>query len=389
MMDVKKITAATSREALQQLRELLGPDTVILSNRAVPGGVELVAMVATEALPPLSPPARVAAPRVAAPAPRRDGVASGELDALKRELREMQGRLEARIDEANWSGIAGRDPARATVLRELLGAGFSPALARQASASLPADAVAQPLEWARALLAANLPVAAADTLVSEGGVYALVGPTGVGKTTTTAKLAARVVARHGSAALALVSTDTQRPGGQEVLRLHARMLGVMLHSVRDADELRIALGELRTKHTVLVDTAGLGHRDRQVAGQLAMLDATDGGGAGPRRVRRLLCLSAAAAGDTLGEVARAHAGSGLHGCIITKLDEAASIGAVLDVAIRRRLALHYVANGQRVPEDLHAADARQLLAYALRPRKAAPSHVLADEELPMLIGATA
>jgi flagellar biosynthesis protein FlhF len=146
--------------------------------------------------------------------------------------------------------------------------------------------------WVKSVLARNLNTLANENeLLENGGVFALVGPTGVGKTTTTAKLAARCVMRHGSGKLALITTDGYRIGGYEQLRIYGKILGVMVHSVKDETDLRIALEELKGKHTVLIDTAA-GQRDQMVAEQDAML-----AGAGVD-IKRLLCLNATATGGT-------------------------------------------------------------------------------------------
>src|SRR5690606_21915262 len=154
-----------------------------------------------------------------------------------------------------------------------------------------------------------------DEILEQGGVYALVGPTGVGKTTTTAKLAARCGMRHGPGKLALITTDGYRIGGCEQLRLDGKTLGVMVHQVKDDADLRIALEELKGKHTIRIDTVGVSQRDQMVTEQIAMLS-----GCGTE-IKRLLCLNATANGETLNEVARNYLGDGLAGCILTKLDE--------------------------------------------------------------------
>jgi flagellar biosynthesis protein FlhF len=219
-----------------------------------------------------------------------------------------------------------------------------------------------------------------DALLEKGGVFALVGPTGVGKTTTTAKLAARCVMRHGAEKLALITTDAYRIGAHEQLRIYGKILGVMVHSVKDEADLRIALNELKNKHTVLIDTVGVSQRDQMVAEQVAMLQGVSSS------VQRILCLNATSTQETLSEVVRAYQGSGLAGAIITKLDEAASIGSALDVVIRHKLRLFYASNGQRVPEDLHLADPAALVERAFGAH-AAPK--FGDAELPLLMAGAA
>jgi flagellar biosynthesis protein FlhF len=409
-MNVKKFSANTSREAWRLVREALGPDAVILSNRTVNGIVEIMALpgddMSTLAEPMMEKPSlsdstlaafgnkRSAASEQAANladalnagrslSQPRD-TPSAELAEMMNEIRSMRGMLESQLAEIAWSSQQKREPVKAQVLREMLSAGFSASLARYVTEKLPANEKADTaMNWVRSALARNLTVMDNENeILEKGGVYALVGPTGVGKTTTTAKLAARCVMRHGAGKLALITTDGYRIGGYEQLRIYGKILGVMVHSVKDETDLRIALDELKNKHTVLIDTVGMGQRDKMVAEQVAMLS-----GAGTP-VKRLLCLSATSNGETLNEVVRSYHGEGLAGCIMTKLDEAATIGNVLDVVIRQKLNLYYVANGQRVPEDLHVASQHYLVDRAFKLKRETAPFQYQDEELPLVIGNT-
>jgi len=496
-MNVKKFTAPTSREALRKVREALGPDAVILSNRPVDGVVEILALdnddvaslaspsaasgmdaprpqlhmdtpdeadlrhpverhpverqfddaMATRAARPVrtapaarafeaAPAARAFQPAPAAPvfheepaphtyaerrvaaqapaaapaAPAIDmaamsammaaavaearesaanaaakaatNAAAAEMHGMMNELRAMRGMMESQLSELSWGSAQQREPNKAMVLREMLGAGFSASLSRYLIDKMPAGKdAATAMRWIKTVLARNLTTMAnEDAILDRGGVFALVGPTGVGKTTTTAKLAARCVMRHGADKLALITTDAYRIGGHEQLRIYGKILGVMVHSVKDEADLRIALKELRNKHTVLIDTIGMSQRDQMVAEQVAML--TDSGA----NVQRLLCLNATATNETLNEVVRAYQGSGLAGCIMTKMDEAASIGNVLDAIIRNKLNLHYISNGQRVPEDLHLADRALLVDRAFRNKRDAGSQLLDADLAPLMSG---
>ena len=410
-MNVRKFTANTSREALRLLREALGADAVILSNRSVNGKVEIMAM-ADETIQSIAPAKdereilpesiRMAPPVQHEPrifAPRGMGAESGgytsapasvagELSDVMNEIRSMRNMLESQLAELSWANTQKREPHKALVLKEMLATGLSASLSRFMVAKLPENETGeQGIEWIKSILARNLTtIDNENEILEKGGVYALVGPTGVGKTTTTAKLAARCVMRHGPSKLALITTDGYRIGGYEQLRIYGKILGVMVHAVKDESDLRIALSELKNKHTVLIDTVGVSQRDKMVTDQVAMLSGpgTD--------VKRLLCLNATSTGETLSEVVRAYQGTGLAGCILTKLDEAATIGGVLDIVIRQKLSLYYIANGQRVPEDLHVANKQYLIDRAFKlKRETAPFRYL-DEELPLLmsgIGSTA
>jgi len=409
-MNVKKFSASNSRDALRKVRDALGPDAVILSNRSIDGGVEIMAL-ANEDIAALVAPSveREAAPQslLASLPPKRrvdnnqaaslagaletartastaKQAAASELTEVMSEIRSMRGMLEAQLAEIAWGSSQTRQPHRAVVLRELLTAGFSASLARHLAENLPAEATAEEgMVWVKSILVRNLQaINNENAILEKGGVFALVGPTGVGKTTTTAKLAARCVMRHGTGKLALITTDGYRIGGHEQLRIYGKILGVMVHSVKDEADLRIALDELKNKHTILIDTVGMNQRDHMVAEQVAMLS-----GAGTE-VKRLLCLNATSTGETLSEVVRAYQGSGLAGCIITKLDEAATIGNVLDVAIRQKLNIYYTANGQRVPEDLHVINREYLIDRAFKLKREAAPFQFQDDELPLVIANT-
>ncbi|MFI4939110.1 MAG: flagellar biosynthesis protein FlhF [Burkholderiales bacterium] len=419
-MNVKKFSANTSREAWRMVRDALGPEAVILSNRTVNGAVEILALAGEDAASlsaPMhekqkpsesilaalktNPPALNAnnrglesdqaanlsstleTARILAQAQQHAG---SELTEVMGEIRSMRGMLEAQLAEIAWGGAQQkRNPVRTSVLKEMLAAGFSATLARYLAEKVPSDMPPDGgLNWIKAVLARNLTIMDNESEILEnGGVYALVGPTGVGKTTTTAKLAARCVMRHGPGKLALITTDGYRIGGYEQLRIYGKILGVMVHSVKDESDLRIALDELKSKHTVLIDTVGMSQRDKMVAEQVAMLS-----GAGAK-VKRLLCLAATSTGETLNEVVRSYQGEGLAGCIMTKLDEAATIGSILDVVIRQKLNLYYVANGQRVPEDLHVVNQQYLVDRAFKLKKETGPFQYQEDELPLVVANTA
>ena len=272
--------------------------------------------------------------------------------SLLQEIKSMRNALEQQFSSLNWNGHERRGAVREHLLRNLLAAGFSIPLANGLMAQLPehrddGNGEEDAMNHIKTTLTRNLKtISSEDEILEKGGIYALVGPTGVGKTTTTAKLAARCVVRHGADKLALLTTDGYRIGGHEQLRIYGKILGVTVYAVKDAQDLALALGELRGKHMVLIDTVGVGQRDQMVAEQIAMF-----AGCGTE-VKRLLLLNASSNLHTLNEVAEAYGGHGLAGAIITKLDEAVIMGCALDTAIRHHLPLYYVAQGQRVPEDL-------------------------------------
>lgn len=375
-MKLRRFFGPSAREALREVKRELGAEAMIVSNRAVEGGVEILAVPASELE------AAGAAPRTPEQSGAGEAAQAGDpTRAILAEIGSLRSALEAQLALFAWNDALRREPMRARLAAQLLAAGVSAALARQLTERLPAGLNSeQAAQWVREVLARNLRTAPCDDIVTRGGVYALLGPTGVGKTTTAAKLAARAVVRWGPDRIALLTTDSYRIGGHEQLRVYARILGVPMYVVSDAEDLRIALHEFRDKHLVLIDTVGAGQRDRMVAEQLKLL------GTAPR-LGRLLVLSAAAAAETLEDVVRGYGREPLAGSIVTKVDEAVALGGVLDVAIRNRLLLHYIADGQRVPEDLHVADSVALVRGALRCSE--PPFGLREEELVLASAARA
>ena len=392
-MNVSRFFGITNREAMRQVRLALGPDALIVSNRRVNGGVEILATDETSLSPETvrriaddevakssaagpvtmrSPIARQspAKPDIQAPAspaaltmqtampPMAPGSdVMGAIGAL-------QGALESRIDELMWGNQLRRVPQAVSLFQTLLGFGFSTALVRAMLKSLPEGLGARAaLQWARSELVKSLPVLEGeDALWRPGAAIALVGPTGVGKTTTVAKLAARCVKKYGAENVVLLTTDTYRIGAHEQLKIYGQMMHVAVHVVQDADELRRITAAAGPHQIIIIDNVGISQRDRFVSDQAAMLSAAG------REVSRLLVLNASSHGDTLDEVARRYThdgGSPLRGSIITKIDEATRLGAVLDTVIRYQLPVCYVSDGQKVPQNLAHVTANDLVDKAL------------------------
>lgn len=461
-MKISRFFGVTNREAMRQVRLALGPDALIISNRRVSGGVEILATDSSAvddaeshvqsqtpasappspsatpspsappqlppqgerpAMPsPMSPlgayaaafqaaygpageqskpvaasqpaathqpavasqpaatsqpavtsqpaatPQPAASPRpvvasqppASAPPPSTGSAGPNIMDVLG----DLRGSLENRIDELMWGNQLRSAPQAASLFQVLLGFGFSTALLRALLKRLPEQLSSRAaLQWVREELVAKLPVLKSeDDLWHPGLALALVGPTGVGKTTTIAKLAARCVRRFGPDKLVLITTDTYRIGAHEQLKIYAQMLRVPVHVVRSADEMREVVAGIRPDQVVLIDNVGISQRDRYIHEQASMLAAAG------REVTRLLVLNAASHGETLDEVARSYAADGgtpLKGCIITKVDEATRLGAALDTALRYRLPIHYVSIGQKVPEHLVFLSAAELIDRAL------------------------
>jgi flagellar biosynthesis protein FlhF len=301
---------------------------------------------------------------------------------LVHELRMLRALVEGQLAALAYADLKRRDAARSEVLRRLLEAGFGGALAREMVDELP-----EGLDFGRAMrltktrLQQRLRVALPDSgLVEGGGILALVGPTGVGKTTTVAKLAAECAIRLGPEKIALVTTDTYRIGAVDQLRIYGKIIGAPVYAIRTEADLRTTLSDLRSRHLVLIDTVGMSQRDRRLADQVAMLSGSE------RRVRRVLLVSAISHANVLEDVVRAYRGDNLAGCILTKIDEALTLGGPLDALVRHGLTLHYVTNGQRVPEDLHRPNPLYLIERAFRDASQAPGMDEADVAFTLAAG---
>lgn len=366
-MNASRFFGATNREAMRQVRMALGPDALIVSNRRVNGGVEIMATDQTS-VPPIAPQSQPAAPASSYSMPR-PSAGTSPADVMQA-LGSMRGLLENGFDELLWGAQLRKAPQAVSLFQKLLSLGFSTALLRAMLKRLPENASAHAaLQWCRDELIDHLPVLGReDELWSPGAMLALVGPTGVGKTTTIAKLAARCVRRFGASSLVLITTDTYRIGAHEQLSIYGRMMGVPVHVAQDRAELDRLVVAANPDARILVDNVGISQRDRHVGEQAAMLNDLS------RPLRRLLVLNAASQGDTLDEVARAYTNDGGGrpvGCIITKLDESARLAPALDIAIRYQLPIHYGSTGQKVPEDLAFMDAEAWVDQALTPSQSA------------------
>ena len=401
-MKMRRFIAKTSHEALRNVKEELGADAVILSNKQVDEGIEIVALASNEMSSLVNSPESKFTP-IQPLVEKKEEVLSvvnpntEVLEAIQQvkkesnisealalniinEIQAMRHTLEDQLNSVAWGSLSQSKPETMKLMRTLLNAGFSPLLSRHLLEKLTKGSnYEESLKQTVALLTLNLRTATSDQLIENGGVYALIGPTGVGKTTTIAKLAARAVIRHGADKVALLTTDSYRIGGHEQLRIYGKLLGIPVRSIKDIDDLQLTLLELRSKHIVLIDTVGMSQRDQMVSEQMALLCdcGTD--------IKHLLLLNATSNGGTLDEVISAYQYNGIEGCIITKVDEAVGLGTALDVVIRRKLVLHYVTNGQKVPEDLHAANSRYLLHKIFKPIAENSPYSLQDPEFALVM----
>lgn len=427
-MNIRRFVAPDMREALSAIRAELGADAVMLSSRKLPTGVEVIAAIdyddslfraPRESTAPAASSARgadaagdgvaesgaddldeyeraAAAVRNAAlqraviqaavtreAAAREAGAQQASASAASArkkassetadptvadEIKDLRRLLETQLASLAWNDLNRDAPVRARLLREMAKFGVDAGLAQKLAAEIPPDLGAQ--EALRTLVrrfGEALPLAPAD-ITDRGGVFAFVGPTGVGKTTTIAKIAARFVLRHGVDALGLVSTDTYRVGARQQLSNYARILRAPLHVAETSEELRRILDGFQHKKLVLIDTAGMSQRDVRLANQFATLRVEG------HRVETVLVLSAGADRGCLAEALRVFQSANPESLVITKLDEAAALGGVLSLTIHAGLPIAYLADGQRVPEDLHLAAPKRfwLMHNAVKLTQTAP-----------------
>lgn len=407
-MKIKRFQGTDMRTAIRQVRDTLGADAVILSNQKIPGGVEIVAAIdydeslfegpATGSGDNPTVPTSAAA-EAPAPAPRKSsrqaalddirfsrnipdsdytpampkaGAPAGRAQPpghlwsqqpmimeMQNELRSLRGMLVNQLSGLAWGQETRYHPLRARLLQRLLALGLSPNLARQVVAQCDEQQDFD-FNWRKALgvVAHQLPTADTD-IVDRGGIVALVGPTGVGKTTSIAKLAARYTLRHGPQKVALITTDNYRVAAHEQLRSYARIMGVPMRVAADSKALDEALAEYRDKGLVLIDTAGMGQRDMALYEHLAALNT------GGRAVQTYLTLATNSQRGVMNDVVNAFGQVPLSGLILTKLDETTSLGGALSVAIEKNLPPVYLSDGQRVPEDFHPARSHTLVSRSV------------------------
>ena len=412
-MRITRHTAPDMRQALRAVRGRLGPDAVILSSRRTAEGVEVTAAMDFDAeswesesqliasaepvlqeRPPAAPapdeaaaalPA--AAERTAAPAPRESvaaappvglqaadefGATALATHAMGHELKALRRMLETQLAQLAWTDLTRRAPVHTELLRELTEIGIARELAAEIAGRIaPGTELTQARRLGVAAIAQRV-VVTGDRWLEEGGRIALIGPTGVGKTTTLAKLAVRWALRHGARDLALIAADAGRIGAQDQVRSLGQLLGAPVHALEDFSELPGVLARLGQCRLILIDTPGSSQRDAQLAGRMAALAAC-------AELQTALVLAASTQAGALAETVARFAPAAPGSCVLTKMDEAASLGGALSVLMRARLPISYVSEGQRVPEDLRPARALELVSSAVQ--LAQMSGATADEDL--------
>ncbi len=310
--------------------------------------------------------------RVERPAPRLDPTrydrgrentqskgSDTEMETMRDEMTSIRRLLEHQVSGLMWQEVERREPLRAMLIKRLERMGVSAELADQMACYIPEDTKpARAWKALLALVADQISVTQKDIL-KRGGIVALLGPTGVGKTTTVAKLAARAAMEYGADNVALVTTDTYRIGAHEQLSIYGRIMGCPVRVAKDSSELADVIYQLRNRRLILVDTAGMGQRDVRLSEQLDTLMQESGS-----VINSYLVLPATAQRKVLQETIEHFRRIPLSGCILTKLDESLSLGEFISVVIQNALPVAYIANGQRVPEDIVIAQPKYMIAKA-------------------------
>lgn len=384
-MKIKRFFAQDMRRAIAEVRSEHGPDAVIVSSRSVDGGVEIVSAVdydqslMAQIVGQETPVADSVTAEVPVPVPQPDtagaAVPAGTvtLEGMQRELTALR-----QVLSEQFADIRHLQPAQGPVLsavptrlqRQVAALGLGAALtAELLQEAAPAGGGEGAWQQVLGCLARRIAVVEQDP-IEAGGVLALVGPTGVGKTTTIAKLAARHCLRYGPDSLQLVSTDNYRIGAQRQLEAFGAILGVPVQRASDAETLGRLLAQAQGVRLTLIDTAGLAPRDARLAAALRQLENVPS-------LKTFLVLPANLQRSVLAEAARRFAGAGLAGAVLTKLDEADGLGAALSVLIEQQLPVAWLSEGQRVPEDLKQARPLHLVSWAAVPPE------LGDEEPPL------
>ncbi|AYK24302.1 flagellar biosynthesis protein FlhF [Pseudomonas aeruginosa] len=399
-MQVKRFFAADMRQAMKLVRDELGPDAAILGNRRVAGGIELTAALDYQAPPAPSKPnpalevelrktqARIAEARAeltARPAenqrkdrqlfaeekPARPSLAESmaaqakpqaggqTLEAMRFELNGLRELIEVQLGSIAWGQLQHQRPQQANLWRRLQRMGLPAELSKPL---LERVAAVGDTRQAWRMLLAHLSRAVQtpeQDPLDAGGVLALVGPAGAGKTTTLAKMAARYVLKYGAQSLALVSMDSYRIGAQEQIKTLGRILNVPVTLVDPGQSLIQALAPLARKRMVLIDTAGLPASDPALRMQLEALASPS------LNVKNYLVMATTSQSQVLKSAYQTYRHCGLAGCILTKLDEAGSLGESMALAIAQRLPVAYLADGPRIPDDLQVARSHQLVSRAV------------------------
>lgn len=453
-MKIKRFFAPDIRQAMRMVKEELGADAVIMSNKSVDGGIEIVAArdfdeqliqnkLVEQASEPLPTASNRTSPRqtpgLQAETNRFDSLGNGEKSSrggmmpnhipqaaadqfvgyaekmqfrrqenmppvketkpapaavvhpfekekpvekagaaetmpstlpdkllleMFRDLKSLKAAFDSKLADTGVANFAQANPVRAHLLQQLAKMGISKKTSVNVANRLNSYAnIDLAFAEAQELMAEMLPIAQ-DNLLDTGGVVALIGPTGVGKTTTIAKLAAKFILKHGPSQVALITTDNYRIGAHEQINTYGRILGVPVRVASNSEELRNLILGLADRRLILIDTAGMSQRDMKLVEQINMLRQS------VFSIKAYLVMSAASEYRVMNEIINAFRFFEPQACILTKLDEAVTAGPALSALIEQNLPVSFITNGQRVPEDMFIPVARTLIGQCAAESKA-------------------
>ncbi len=293
------------------------------------------------------------------------------------ELRSLRKIMERKLKRLNLNE---NTEVKINLLKKLLSVGFSPKISKDLIVSVGSKLDFVEAETITRKTVSNLIniVKLNQDIVSQPGVYALVGPTGVGKTTTAAKIAAKAVSKYGSEQVALISTDTYRIAAHEQLKIYGKLLNIPVTLVKDPSALKKTIEKLKeNKKIIILDSVGMSQKDKNVQKMLQVFHEVE--------IEKILLLPANANSDALDDIIKAYSIYGLSGCIVTKEDEAVGLGTVIDATIRNNLIIHYVCNGQRVPEDIIFPNKKNLIAKTFGENNLIGNKELSNLEIALLM----
>lgn len=413
-MQIRRFRAPDMRQAIRKVRDAVGPDAVILSNQRLPTGeIEIVAALDYDG----SLPSSMTSKR--SPAPRSEQYADPSADYLERierakqqttapqntsssntysekqpatqfempplskdkedpaveealsihnsesakQLREMELELKnvrtmlEQRQQTDGKADAKENAVELRAREKLKGLGLSEFVVSRLIDDI--DLKGREDDWNRLLahLADYIPVRSSSSELK--GCIAFMGPTGVGKTTTIGKIAAQHVLKNGSEGVVLITTDTYRIAAHEQLRTFGRILNVPVEVVNEYSDLNEVLAKYANYSLVLVDTAGMNPRDSNLERQLLMMKRARAS------LKKLLVLPCTSQRQVLKTVVDVYSQVQLDGCVLSKLDESASLGEAISVVIEEGLPVVYIADGQRIPDDIEPARAHNLISRAV------------------------
>jgi flagellar biosynthesis protein FlhF len=417
-MKIKRFYGKDMRETLKQVKDELGGDAVIMSNKKYADGIEIMAAYDKEPDAQLSPineepkvqanlsrktptlsdiigdsgpdslksllekqsqaasplkikdvkPLYETQPQAhsdsAIPVPSDSQQNNQQQDALKemrQELSSLRHILQFQVSGLIEQEKNRKHPLHGYLLQRLQQMGISDALAEEVVSYAP-EAADERQSWLFLLkLLANRLQTKHDDILSQPGVVALMGPTGTGKTTTIAKLAAQAAHKFGVEQVAIITLDNYRIGAYEQIATYGKIIGCSVKQAKNSNELSDLLYQFRNKRLVLVDTAGFSQKDARLIKQLETMKQNS-----CATIRHYLVMQANCQYRVMQQTVNEYRQISLQGCILTKLDECFSLGEVISVAIENKLQICYLADGQRVPEDLQSASSKFLITSAAK-----------------------